>query len=82
MQATVKTEPGQKPPEQPEKPQKPEPPETEGTDTEVPSDPTVPELPVTGQLSWPVPVLALCGMLVFVVGWRLYSADRKDSYEA
>lgn len=81
VQATVKTEPGQKPPEQPEKPQKPEPPEPEEPDTEVPPEPTVPELPVTGQRSWPVPVLALSGMLVFVVGWRLYTADRKDSHE-
>ena len=31
-------------------------------------------LPYTGQLIWPVPVMAIAGMLLFAVGWSL----RKD----
>lgn len=29
------------------------------------------ELPYTGQLTWPVPVLAIAGILVFSIGWSL-----------
>ena len=31
-------------------------------------------LPQTGQLIWPIPVMAIAGMLLFAVGWSL----RKD----
>ena len=36
-------------------------------------------LPQTGQLNWPIPILALCGLLLFGFGWKQkYSAeDRK-----
>lgn len=37
------------------------------------------KLPQTGQLTWPVPVLACCGMAFFVIGWWL--CRRKDGYE-
>ena len=36
------------------------------------------ELPLTGQLNWPVPVLAVSGLVVFMLGWYL---RKKDSYE-
>lgn len=43
-----------------------------------PSDPGVaddPLLPQTGQLWWPVPVLALCGMVSFSFGWLRYRSS-------
>ena len=32
----------------------------------------VPDLPQTGQLWWPVPVLAGAGMLLFIIGWFIH----------
>lgn len=37
-------------------------------------------LPQTGQLNWPVPVLTLCGLLIFTVGWRLYFSKRGEHH--
>lgn len=39
------------------------------------------KLPQTGQLNWPVPVLAVLGMGLFAVGWMLRSGKKKGSYE-
>ena len=39
------------------------------------------ELPQTGQLNWPVPVLAVSGLAVFVLGWYLRFGRKKESYE-
>lgn len=39
-----------------------------------PSNPDKPVLPQTGQLNWPVPVLAVSGVVLFAFGWAL---DRK-----
>lgn len=39
-------------------------------------------LPQTGQVNWPVPVLASSGMLLFFVGWILYRREEKDGYDA
>lgn len=36
-------------------------------------------LPQTGQLNWPIPVLAICGAVLFLVGWCLTRSDRKRS---
>lgn len=47
----------------------------------TPSRVTVTKLPQTGQLTWPVPVLAISGMSLFVLGWWLCFGRRKDSYE-
>lgn len=41
-------------------------------------EPTDPELPYTGQLNWPVPMLAVSGLALFLVGWYL----RKERHEA
>lgn len=38
-------------------------------------------LPQTGQLNWPVPLLAVSGLMLFLVGWILRFGQRKESYE-
>ena len=35
-------------------------------------------LPQTGQLNWPVPVLACSGVLLFAVGWVLNRQGKKE----
>ena len=52
----------------PEKPTEPTPPPST-----IPSD----KLTQTGQLNWPVPVMASSGLLLFAIGWFL-SGRRKD----
>lgn len=55
--------------------------------TPEPSEPTTPptepdpSLPQTGQLNWPIPILATAGLVLFAAGWVLYSMQKKDSYE-
>jgi len=39
-------------------------------------------LPQTGQLNWPVPMLAALGLLLFSVGWLLYFSGKKEHYAA
>ena len=46
-----------------------------------PTKPTGPTLPQTGQLNWPVPLLAVSGVALFAVGWILFSGRKKDDYE-
>jgi len=46
-----------------------------------PKKPIGNKLPQTGQLTWPVPVLASSGMVLFALGWWLCFGRRKDSYE-
>lgn len=53
---------------------------TEPEETTGPSEPTepdVPRLPQTGQLNWPIPVMAVLGMGLFAYGWAL-CFRRKD----
>lgn len=52
----------------------------------IPTDPPPtteppPHLPQTGQLNWPIPVMASVGIVLFVLGWILCSRTRKDAYE-
>ncbi|MBQ9168354.1 MAG: hypothetical protein IJX67_08120 [Oscillospiraceae bacterium] len=56
--------------------------------TPAPTEPTTPSakpdeptLPQTGQLNWPIPVLVVGGLFLFVLGWRLCFGRKKDSYE-
>ncbi|MDO5423397.1 MAG: SpaA isopeptide-forming pilin-related protein [Eubacteriales bacterium] len=44
---------------------------TEPTEPTEPKKPKEPTLPQTGQLNWPVPVLAILGMALFLAGWAL-----------
>lgn len=39
------------------------------------------KLPQTGQLSWPIPVMACSGMFFFGLGWWLCFGKRKDPHE-
>lgn len=40
--------------------------------------PTDPSLPQTGQLMWPVPLMAVTGMFFFAAGWVLFRGRRKE----
>lgn len=55
-----------------------EPVEPEEPGEEIP-DPEVPlaQLPQTGMLQWPVPVLALAGLVLFSAGWMMDQKGRK-----
>ena len=74
-------------PEQPDTPDNPVSPGTpdnpvspENPDNPVsPATPDKPVLPQTGQLNWPVPVLACCGVLLFAVGWVLNHQGKKEN---
>lgn len=50
------------------------------TTPEKPVTPTDSKLPQTGQLNWPIPVFAVLGMCLFLVGWAL-RFGRKSCYE-
>lgn len=55
--------------------QKPEP------TTPTPTTPSEPTLPQTGQLNWPIPVLAVLGLCLFSFGWILRFGRKKNGYE-
>lgn len=54
------------------------------TQTEPPKPTTPPgdKIPQTGQLTWPVPILAVGGMLLFMLGWWLIFGSRKETDDA
>lgn len=64
-------------PDQPVEPGSPDNPVTPGNPDNpvVPARPDNDRLPQTGQLNWPIPVLACSGMLLFAIGWTL---NRKE----
>lgn len=45
--------------------------ETEPTEPPPPPPPPPPYLPQTGQLNWPVPVMAITGVVLVITGWAL-----------
>lgn len=47
----------------------------------MPSQPAGPTLPQTGQLNWPIPMLAVSGLLMFSIGWLLRFGKKRGSYE-
>lgn len=54
-----------------------------GTDSKITSAPdttssTPEKIPQTGQLWWPVPILAIAGLVLIVIGWRLHSKKEND----
>ena len=44
-----------------------------------PSRPPEPNLPQTGQLNWPVPLMAAAGLLLFAAGWSMWRKGRNES---
>lgn len=44
--------------------------------------PVGPTLPQTGQLNWPVPVLVILGLGIFLIGWALRFGDKRNGHEA
>lgn len=62
----------------PKVPLKPEPPEPTET---TPPPPPPPELPYTGQLNWPVPVLAVSGAMLMLIGLILCVSRKRNNYE-
>ncbi len=51
---------------------------------ESPDKPTTPskpsgKLPQTGQMNWPVPIMAITGILLFAIGWILYFGKRETN---
>ena len=63
-------------PDNPVSPGTPDNPEAPGSPDNpvLPGHPDHPVLPQTGQLNWPIPMMAVSGMLLFAYGWV---ADRK-----
>ena len=55
----------------PDKPDKP-------TEPDDPTEPDKPILPQTGQLHWPVPILAVSGVVLFAMGWYLCFGKREE----
>ena len=51
------------------------------TTTEPPETTTPPNLPKTGQMDWPIPLLAVTGLFLFTLGWYFYMSGRKKSHE-
>ena len=47
----------------------------------TPDKPKDPTLPQTGQLNWPVPLLAILGLCLFAAGWALRFGQKKETYE-
>lgn len=49
------------------------------TTPSTPTKPTDPKLPQTGQLTWPIPVLAAAGLLLLVVGFVLRRGKKHEA---
>lgn len=59
--------------------------ETAPTEPPEPTEPTKPQdpqLPQTGQLNWPIPVLASTGLLLLLVGISLCTGKKREDNEA
>lgn len=56
--------------------------ETEPTTPSPPPPPPPPRLPQTGQLNWPIPVMAIAGCVLFGLGLILYSGRKGTDDEA
>lgn len=53
-------------------------PDAAAADAAAPAAPAKPTLPQTGQLVWPIPLLALLGVLLFAIGWHLDRSGKKE----
>lgn len=59
----------------------PDTPPTEPTKPSKPTKPSQPTLPQTGQLNWPIPVLAMLGLCLFTFGWMLKFGKKRSGHE-
>lgn len=50
---------------------------TETTEPTEPTETTPPRLPQTGQLNWPVPLMAVLGLAFFGLGWSLFFGAKR-----
>jgi hypothetical protein len=55
--------------------------ETEPTPPPPPPPSPPPDLPQTGQLNWPVPVMAMAGVTLLIVGWILCAGRKRCGHE-
>ena len=46
-----------------------------------PPPPPPPDLPQTGRLNWPIPVLGVSGTILIIVGWILCAGRKRCKYE-
>lgn len=56
-------------------------PSTEPPTTVPPTEPTPPQLPQTGMNQWPIPVLAIGGLFLIVLGMVCVGAEKKRTHE-
>lgn len=54
--------------------------ETEPT-TPQPTEPDDPKLPYTGQLNWPIPLMAVMGFALLIAGWVLCFGKKREQNE-
>lgn len=57
-----------------------EPSETETEKNKIPGNPAPPRLPQTGQLNWPIPIMAVAGLILFLSGWLLCRGGRAEGH--
>ena len=55
--------------------------ETTAATEPPPTEPGEPDLPQTGQLNWPIPLMAVAGLGFFVVGWTLCFGKKREHNE-
>lgn len=55
--------------------------ETKPTEPTEPTTPPDDKLPQTGQLNWPIPVMALSGAVLMIIGWILCLGRKRSGYE-
>lgn len=65
---------------EPKVPLRPEPSEPPGPPPTPPPSPP-PNLPQTGQLNWPIPVMAVSGVMLVIIGLVLCTNRKRDGYE-
>ncbi len=52
------------------------------TETETSTEESPETLPQTGQLNWPVPILAASGLVLFAIGWYLSMTSKRKADDA
>ena len=55
--------------------------ETEPTEPTLPPPPPPPDLPQTGQLNWPIPLMAVSGVILLIIGLILCARRKRSGHE-